>query len=225
MINRRLKNSAVIGAAVILGGGAIWFFGKGKPLFPLPTYHVLSVTDGDTFQTLEKQRIRLTDIQAPELENCGGSEAKQTLEKLILNKDLYIKVLYRDANNRLISEVYNQNGNVSEQLVKVGAAYYMTFRKENPKLKMASQIARKNKLGIFSDRCIQDKNLKQPKCVIKGNKPEFDNSVKNYRFPGCGKYVETQVELYKGDQWFCTEKEAQKAGFSKGGDCYQQNWK
>lgn len=39
------------------------------------TYQVLRVIDGDTFETIEHQIIRLSGIDAPELELCGGLEA------------------------------------------------------------------------------------------------------------------------------------------------------
>ena len=46
------------------------------------TYQVLRVIDGDTFETVEHQKIRLSGIDAPELELCGGQEAKQAKEAI-----------------------------------------------------------------------------------------------------------------------------------------------
>lgn len=44
---------------------------------------VLAVLDGDTIVLEGKTRLRLRSIDAPELEFCGGQEAKRELEKLV----------------------------------------------------------------------------------------------------------------------------------------------
>ncbi len=38
------------------------------------------------------------------------------------------------------------------------------------------------------------------------------------------KYEKTEVQLYMGDQWYCTEKEAIKAGYVKATDCFEKNY-
>ncbi|MFH0762508.1 MAG: hypothetical protein V1925_01290, partial [Candidatus Omnitrophota bacterium] len=57
-----------------------------------------------------------------------------------------------------------------------------------------------------------------PKCVIKGNYDK-NSSLSNYYFPGCPQYEFTIVEKDLGENWFCTEKEAQAAGFTKAKNC------
>ena len=47
------------------------------------TYQVLRVLDGDTFETVEHKKIRLSGVDTPELELCAGQEAKMALEKFI----------------------------------------------------------------------------------------------------------------------------------------------
>ena len=81
---------------------------------------------------------------------------------------------------------------------------------EAKKLAEATKIAREKKLGIFGTSCTQTVNLKNAKCDIKGN--QTSNGLgKFYHYPGCGHYEETDVQLYRGEQWFCTKSEAEKA--------------
>lgn len=60
-------------------------------------YVATRVIDGDTIEISDRQnntqieRIRLIDVNAPELDMCYGAEAKEALEKLLAGKDLYIE--------------------------------------------------------------------------------------------------------------------------------------
>ena len=83
-------------------------------------------------------------------------------------------------------------------------------------LSNATNYAQNKNLGVYSNLCTQQENLQKPECNIKGNNRD---GQRMYRFPGCKNYDSTLVQLYRGDQWFCTETEAKKAGFTKGGDC------
>jgi len=179
-------------------------------------YEVKDVIDGDTFVTKELQFIRLESIDAPELDGCLGKEAKNELTKLIANKKVFIKVVYTDARyNRLVGSVYTLQGNVEETMLRKGLA---TFRgdKDRKELLEASAYARNNNIGVNSAVCTQMENLKNPKCNIKGN---TTSEKKFYRLPNCGKYSNTKIQLHLGDKWFCTEKEALAAGFTKSSDC------
>ncbi len=220
--------AVTIGASVLVASGALWFLttASGSKI-PVPSYQAMRVVDGDTFETNERQLIRLSGVDVPELKNCGGPEAKKALEKLISGKNLYVKVIYRDGSNRLISHVYNDQGFVSAQMARLGNAYYLGSGASDSTLTAASDYAREHKLGIFSSKCTQVTNTKQPDCVIKANNRDYSKpgAPKLYHFPGCGQYDHTQVELYKGDQWFCTESQAQKAGYSKGSDCFAKKWR
>jgi endonuclease YncB( thermonuclease family) len=204
-------------ALATLSGTGFWAVKSGKIALPLPYYTVLRVIDGDTFVTKENQYVRLSSTYAPELEDCGGPEAKIQLEKLILNKPVYFKVVYRDTYQRFVSYVYTPEGSVNAHMLSGGFAYYINKGNEDDQGLFASEkTAKAKKFGIFSAKCTQKANLENPKCLIKGN-----NSANGrmYRYPGCTTYTSTLVQLYLGDRWFCTEKEAQNAGFTKSGDC------
>lgn len=188
------------------------------------TYQVTRIIDGDTFETTEKQRIRLSGVDAPEIGLCGGEEAKIALEKLILGKRLFIKVIFNDQFKRLVSQVYAGNIYINREMLATGNAFFAHAGDDNAQdLQASGENARAKKLGIFGNKCTQDVNPINSKCTIKANVLMRDGN-KLYRFPGCGQYNNTIVQLYMGDQWFCSEQEAIKAGFKKGSDCFTQKY-
>lgn len=209
--------------AGVLGAAAFTAALMAQTLLKKTSYKVERIVDGDTFITTENQMIRFSGIDAPEMENCNGKEAKESLEKLILNKRLYLKIIYRDKLNRLISDVYNDKGLVSAKMVRLGMAYYTQAGMQSPELAEAANEARSKKLGVYSPKCTQLTNLDNPKCVIKANKG-IDDRKNIYHFPGCGQYNNTLVQLSLGDRWFCTEAEAKQTGFIKGSDCFDKKY-
>lgn len=209
------KAKVIVATVATLAAGTLFWFSS-----QTPSYHVSRIIDGDTFETTEGLKVRLAGVNAPELKLCGGEESKEKLEKLILKKPIYLKVLYNDPFKRLVSQVYTQKIYVNAEMAKTGNAYYENHEKGLENLKTLSDIAKKNKVGIFSSRCTQTTNPKNPSCNIKGNIPR--NQTKKYQYyflPGCGHYSTTVVQLYQGDQWFCTETEAKKVGFTKANEC------
>lgn len=180
---------------------------------------VIGVIDGDTIVLEGKVRLRLRNIDAPELEFCGGTEAKGLLEKLVNNKIIIFKEKILDQQGRAMALVYVDNLLINEEMLKSGLARYhhdqSTAAKE---LKAVADKAKADGLGIFGPKCYQTKNLDNPKCVIKGNTDKNSN-LRNYYFPGCPQYEFTIVEKDLGESWFCSEKEAQTAGFTRAKNC------
>jgi hypothetical protein len=98
------------------------------------------------------------------------------------------------------------------------ARYHSDNTSKKDILKNVSDKAKDNKIGIFSSLCYQTQNPDNPKCNIKGNIDK--NSTKRlYYYPGCAQYEFTIVEKDLGENWFCTEKEAQAAGFTRSQTC------
>ncbi len=219
---RSLKK-AVVGAAATAGlaltGWYFVVFGNGQKI-KVPAYEAIRVIDGDTFETAEGQRIRLASTEAPELGRCGSDEAKKKLEELLMGKPLYVKVVYQDPYRRQISFVYSGKTFINEEMLRDGFAYYYRSSpgKIGEELKAATEKARQDKKGIFGEKCTQSTNPDKPKCNIKGNLGNSKNT-KIYYLPDCGVYPNTQVQLYLGDQWFCSETQAKKAGFRKPEQC------
>jgi len=50
-----------------------------------------------------------------------------------------------------------------------------------------------------------------PQCMIKGNVNDHGDRI--YHVPGDTWYARTKVDTSKGERWFCSEREAQAAGW------------
>lgn len=217
MARKKLKRALAIGALGLAAGSLLWVR-VGKELIAFPATEAVRVIDGDTFETKEGQHIRLASTEAPALELCGGQEAKTRLEELVLGGPLYIKWVYVDFWKRPVAYVYRGKTLVNEVMLAEGLSEY---RRSSPgetgeAFLKATETARTEKRGIFGEKCSPQTNKENPKCKIKGN---FGRSDKIYYLPDCGVYPNVEMELYKGDRWFCTEAAAVKEGFRKPAQC------
>jgi len=180
---------------------------------------VLGVLDGDTLVLEGKTRVRLRSVDAPEIDFCGGKEAKELLEKLVNTKTVLVKETILDTKGRPMALIYVDKKLVNEEILKQGwGRFHSDDTSAREVLKSAYDTAKEKSLGIFSSQCRQTENPDNPKCNIKGNIDKNSDRV-NYYYPGCPQYEFTIVEKDLGEDWFCTEKEAQKAGFTKAKNC------
>lgn len=213
------KRLVALSSLVVILAGALVAQDK-LPHTPIDTrLKVIEVLDGDTFVISNKSRVRLLGADAPKLTNCYGPESKAYLTSLLLNKKVILAETLGDKWGRIIALVYHGDKLVNIDMVSRGLARYESESSSQAKLfKEANIHARDNNLGIFSKKCYQTENPKDPKCNIKGN-IEKDKGVKIYHRPDCRQYLTTIVELSLGEQWFCTEAEAISAGFSPSAHC------
>lgn len=183
-----------------------------------PGEKVVAIIDGDSFKIGNDQNIRLFGADAPELQYCFGQEAKEALTKKISGKTVILKELKVDMYKRVMALVYLDGESVNEYMVKNGfAESHRDAGTETDVINVAEDFAKTNKLGIFSPKCYQ-LNPPNLKCAVKGNITQSDGT-KVYFVPGCNHYAPTIIEKYKGEDWFCTEKEAKAAGFTKSPEC------
>lgn len=181
--------------------------------------NVLGVIDGDTIVLEGKTKLRLRSVDAPELDLCGGQEAKQELEKLVGNQKVVVQEQILDQWGRPMALIYVNDQLINEEMLKTGwVRFHSDSTSQREVLKAAGNQAKKDLLGIWSSQCQQTKNPDNAKCVIKGNLDQ-NSGRKIYYFPGCSQYEFTIVEKDIGEDWFCTEKEAQEAGFVRSKTC------
>lgn len=216
----KVKMVAGIVGGAIVAGGVLWVtFSNGVKL-PVPAHKVAEVLDGDTFYTSDGLRMRLADVNAPEIGRCGSSEARQRLKELIANKTIYVKTKSVDPFHRDDVLVYTDKGLVNLIMLEEGMGVYYPKRQGVPESKKASEEARKLGIGIFGPKCTQSINYAKPSCNIKGNLTDVNGQkIKYYYLDSCGYYSEILVEKYKGEDWFCTERDARNAGFNKSKYC------
>jgi len=182
---------------------------------------VIGVIDGDTIVLENKTRLRLRQIDAPELTNCGGEQAKQFLSTLINGKLIAIEEQIPDQTGRAMALIYVDSILVNEKLLGAGwARYHSDQTTKTELLKKVAEEAKTKHLGIFSLLCLQEKNLENPNCIVKGNlENKRKSGRKIYYLPNCAQYKFVKVEKDLGEQWFCTEKEAKEAGYIKAETC------
>ncbi len=211
---KRLKKAVfVAGAMAIVAGSATV-----AKRYVDPREKVVSVIDGDSFKIGNNQTVRLFGLDAPQLEYCFGKEAKKALTKKIVGKKVILKELQVDMYKRIMALVYVNGELINEYMIKNG---YAIREGDDSSLKneliKANDFARKNKLGIFSEKCTQEEPPKKG-CEIIGN-IIWSTKNKEYTMPGCKYYTMSIVAKYRGEEWFCTEKEAIKAGYTKSKNC------
>ena len=133
-------------------------FKKGK------TYRckVVKVSDGDTvtcrkrFFSRQQVSVRLAYIDAPELRQSHGSEAKQALQKMLLHKNVKVVVTDLDPYGRYVGDIYRLGRSISEQLIKQGYAWaypnYAKNKAHREHLVGLQAHAKAKKVGMWKNR-------------------------------------------------------------------------
>lgn len=200
----------LLGIWLTIGTWLGW--GEGKKL-----YRVERVIDGDTIVLESKQIVRLATIDAPEEGFCGFEESKKSLSGLVAGKNVRVEGKINDDAGRLLATVYVNQKVVNEEMAKLGwARYTQQESAEREKIKKAGEEARAKKWGVYG-MCVEESNPQNPSCKVKGNNRE---GRKTYMYPGCGTYSSVKIERDVGDEWFCTTGEAEKAGYTRAGNCH-----
>ncbi len=99
---------------------------------------VTRVVDGDTFDAAPVGRVRLADINTPEVGRLGAGQATDYLSSLIRNRHVYLDVddLYgSDVYGRVVAVVYVRHNathllNVNKALLEAGLARVADFPNE-----------------------------------------------------------------------------------------------
>lgn len=198
----------------------LYLFWQNKKIQEQNQIKVVGVIDGDTLALENKTRLRLRHVNAPEIENCGGEEAKNFLTNLVEGKKIIIKEPISDQKGRMMALVYLNNDLINLKILEKGLArYHSDNTSQSETLKKASLEAKEKKIGIYSKKCWQTENKENPSCIIKGNFEDKNPNKRLYYLPNCAQYQYVIVEKDLGERWFCSEKEAQAAGYKKAKTC------
>jgi len=179
---------------------------------------VAGTVDGDTIVLADnKTRVRLRYADAPETGLCGSKEANELLKKLTEDKKVRLDGVIPDQYGRGMAMIYVGNKLINKEMVASGwVRYHSDETAEKEEIKKVGEEARAAALGVYG-KC-ESKVPKDPKCAIKGN-IDFPINKYTYHLPGCTQYETAIVQEDKGEQWFCTEAEARKAGYTKAKTC------
>jgi micrococcal nuclease len=121
---------------------------------------IVSIYDGDTFTLSSGQKVRLLQIDTPELasKECYGVEAKNALVKLlsgkgslVLKKDPALDEV--DRYGRILRYVFIGKANVNLELVKLGAAAPYFYKSEkgiySQSILLAAKQAQIKSIGLW----------------------------------------------------------------------------
>ncbi|MBI2587420.1 thermonuclease family protein [Candidatus Amesbacteria bacterium] len=172
------------------------------------------IADGDTFiLTANHQTVRLFGMDAPESNLCYGQEASAKLDTLLKKRKVQLKEPIVDHFGRIVALVYVDGKLINEIMIREGFAAYQSKPGSGKEAMLsAHDYAKSHKIGIYSSACTDD-SPPDPKCAIKGNH-DLDRDEFLYLLPTCPYYAATNIRRFEGDQWFCTETQAKKAGFT-----------
>lgn len=248
-MKNKIKTSAVVGAiGVLLAASGITGYKlvktKNYGAMEKNLHEVVRVIDGDTFEVEGSKKgdvvtVRILNVSAPEKGECYYSQSKKALEELISGKKVKLTkdVSGVDEYDRLLRHVVLPSGTEKEDDVMVGkyliengfARAMPIFPDVEFKEYFArfDSLAEKNDVGTWKDcegklpksfTSVDDADPEDVDCLIKGNISSIDKE-KRYFLPNCPSYSQVKIDLKKGEAYFCSEEEAEKAGFMMSESC------
>lgn len=117
---------------------------------------VTAVMDGDSMTVTSNNKtdkIRLLDIDAPELKQPYGPQAKTTLTQLAQGKEVWVDYTQIDQNGRLLAEVTLPDGrSLNRELVARGLAWHFVKYSKSPFLTWLEKQARLRKVGLWQQK-------------------------------------------------------------------------
>ncbi len=200
------------------------------------TATVLAVRDGDTF-TVQKSsgtvfKVRLREVDAPELKQTMGKQARQFAHDLIFGKEVQIQYDLTDKYDRLVAWVTLPDGrSLNEEMVRGGFAWhYRVHRPANEVLAHLEYAAWKGKLGLWVDtesvppwKFRREARIPDPPET--SSEMDYDLifsyglvgnvKTKTYLWPACAKYPKPSPNYV----FFDSRERAEQAGYKPGRHC------
>ncbi len=191
------------------------------------------VIDGDTID-VGGTKVRLHGIDAPELDQiCGGNGALVWPCGAWVRDELRARheghwarcdIMDWDRYGRVVAKCFVDGLDLGRELVADGLAF--AFRKYSMDYDLEEKRAAINERGLHATgiqspaafraatrRGTAARTPATQGCVIKGNISASGTRI--YHLPGQEWYVETRISLARGERWFCSEAEAQAAGWRR----------
>ena len=196
----------------------------GKPFNGL----VVTVADGDTVEVIPDGeqapiRIRLEEIDTPELDEPYGRDAMIYTRILLLKKRVHIEGHDVDRYERLVARVTTAGRDVSLALLQMGLACHFSQFTSDPALARAAERARAQGSGFWA------RSAPKPRCTGAAAKPPagatpqgdltFRGNVNSrlYHAATCA-----NANCANCTRVFSSEAEARAAGFTPAGDCLRK---
>lgn len=115
---------------------------------------VVGVHDGDSITVLDRSKtqfkVRLAEIDAPELRQDYGARSKQMLSDLVFGKSVVVIPTDKDRYGRLVSRIEVDGQSINKRMVEQGGAWVYREYLFDTSLLESEEKARSNKLGLWS---------------------------------------------------------------------------
>lgn len=116
---------------------------------------VVSVHDGDTLTVLREQRqirVRLIEIDAPELGQPFGARSKQSLSELCFGKTVELALRSGDRYGRTLAQVTCAGKDANAEQVRRGYAWiYARYARSDSPLRVLQAEAQAARRGLWGD--------------------------------------------------------------------------
>ena len=118
------------------------------------TGKVVGVADGDSITVLrdrEQVKVRLVEIDAPEMGQAFGNRSKQALEALVKGQEVRVVERGQDKYHRTLGRIYRGELDVNAEQVRQGMAWvYRKYTKDDT-LHPIEVEAKEQKRGLWRD--------------------------------------------------------------------------
>ncbi len=117
-------------------------------------WKVVGVHDGDTVTCLDEanqqQKIRLAEIDAPEVSQDFGKVSREALAGMVFGKTIQVVDDGRDRYGRWIGHLYVDGLDVNRQMVATGMAWHYAAYSKDSSLGTLQSQAQAQRLGLWS---------------------------------------------------------------------------
>lgn len=101
----------------------------------------------------EEVRVRLVKVDAPEVSQPFGNEAKEYLAGLVVGREVTVRALdYGTSDGVGLARVLVGKSDVGLEMVSAGLAWYCRGRSEDTELAVAEGQAREQRKGLWSQK-------------------------------------------------------------------------
>ncbi len=116
--------------------------------------YVEFVVDGDTVtirQNGRQYKLRLNEIDAPELSQPSGKLARRAVIQLCINQPIKFEIIGTDKYQRQLGYLQCNQTNINEYLVENGLAWHYKQYSDSRYLAQAELNAQQNGLGLWQE--------------------------------------------------------------------------
>jgi endonuclease YncB( thermonuclease family) len=196
-----------------------------------PLGGLASVIDGDTIK-IAGTRIRLHGIDAPEAaQACNalgggtwacGREATRALSHMLSGRSVECEGHARDRYGRVLARCSVEGVDVQAEMVRRGLAwafvrYWTDYVLEEAETRAARrgiwQAETQTAWDYRATRWAQYDAAAPAGCAIRGNITR--DGARIYHLPWGRDHTRVKMDLTRGKRWFCSEAEAEEAGWRR----------